>query len=580
MTKQGLEYWLFLRDSNFESGMGKATRATKGLDMAVGRVIRGAAGLAAGAFALSNLKRYGDEIINTTAKMEGYTNVLKFASKDQQDLLRNQKFLNGLITDMKLPIMESYEGYSKLLGAMRNTPLENHAKDIFRGVSTMSTVLHLDNYRQGLVNYALTQMVSKGTVSSDELKQQLGESLPGAMSLAARAMKMPLDAFTKALEQGKIKAVDFLPAFAKILEDEFGKGLPDALNSMQARMTEASNNKIKLKLELGETMQPAYLQYLEMQNKGLEGAMNMVKWTYKNKEAIGSVIKAAGIYAATYFTINKLKQAGLTFDAIALRSEKLKLAFTLARSKGLGTINSGMIALNATMARTMLFNPVFWIPAAIAGVATLYSEWQPFRNSVHAAWSELKNFGTLAKGLHYSTSVGTGDQKKGADYLKEWYLNFKLQGAITDMKAKEAQKLVFDSEMRSKLSMTNNPEQLQELLGLPKDFKIDNRNIRWALQKAKKDFGYEGTLSQFGFGVDDKGQVTSKTTAGADQYSTSTESVGAGRQVRNVTVTINGGLVQAMTFNHTNLAQSAKEIENIVKEALVRTVRDSEIALG
>lgn len=580
MTKQGLEYWLYLRDSNFETGMGRAARATKGLDLAVGRVIRGAAGLAAGAFAVSSLKRYGDEIINTKAKMEGYTNVMKFASKDQEDLVKNQKFLNSLITDMKLPIMESYDGYSKLLGAMRNTPLEKASKDIFRGVSTMSTVLHLDPYKQGLVNYALTQMVSKGTVSSEELKQQLGESLPGAMSLAAKAMKMPMDKFSKALEEGKIKAVDFLPAFAKILEQEFGKGLPDALNSMQAKMTEAANDKIKLKLDLGEAMQPAYLEYLELQKQGLKGAMDLVKWSYKNKEAIATMAKAAGIYAGTYLIIAQRKKAMLVLDALMLRSEMLKVGFTEARAKGLGRIKSLQEAYNVVLGRAMLLNPAFWIPAAIAGVVTLYQKWEPFNRSVHATMDQFKNLKNLAAGLHNVTSVNSKQKETGKEQLKEWFWRLRMGGSLTFAEKELGKQEEFSKSMRERLSMSSNPDELRELLELPGDFKINGKNIGWALKKAKRDYGYEGTLSQFGFMVNDKGE-TVKSSPGSDsnEYTTA-ESVGAGRQVRNVTVTINGGLIPALTIQTTNLAQSAKEIENAVKEALVRGIRDFEIALG
>ncbi len=56
------------------------------------------------------------------------------------------------------------------------------------------------------VNYAFAQMASKGQVMSEELKGQLGDVLPGAMGIFAKAAGFEgtdaIQKFSKALEEG------------------------------------------------------------------------------------------------------------------------------------------------------------------------------------------------------------------------------------------------------------------------------------------------------------------------------------------------------------------------------------------
>ena len=70
---------------------------------------------------------------------------------------------------------------------------------------------------------ALTQMVSKGTVNSEEYRQQFAEWVPGAMKMGADAMGMSVGRFMKAMRDGQVVADEFLPKLSKELE-KFSKG--------------------------------------------------------------------------------------------------------------------------------------------------------------------------------------------------------------------------------------------------------------------------------------------------------------------------------------------------------------------
>ena len=66
------------------------------------------------------------------------------------------------------------------------------------------------------VQYAFAQMASKGQIMSEELKGQLGDVLPGAMGLFAKAAGLEgpdaIQKFSKALEDGAFKGENMMAA--------------------------------------------------------------------------------------------------------------------------------------------------------------------------------------------------------------------------------------------------------------------------------------------------------------------------------------------------------------------------------
>lgn len=79
---------------------------------------------------------------------------------------------------------------------------------------------------------ALEQMISKGVVSMEELRRQLGNALPGAFEIGAKAMNMTTAEFNKFVKEGKMVSTVFVPRFIKALKEEFGGGFKEATKSM------------------------------------------------------------------------------------------------------------------------------------------------------------------------------------------------------------------------------------------------------------------------------------------------------------------------------------------------------------
>lgn len=134
------------------------------------------------------------------------------------------------------------QGYSSLLAAARGTPLEADSREIFLSIAEAGAVLRLSaDEVQGALT-AVEQIISKGKVSAEELRGQLGERLPGAFLIAARAMGVTTQELDKMLEQGQLLATDFLPRFARQLREEFREGVPAAADSASASFERLGNS--------------------------------------------------------------------------------------------------------------------------------------------------------------------------------------------------------------------------------------------------------------------------------------------------------------------------------------------------
>jgi len=135
---------------------------------------------------------------------------------------------------------EAYKNFAAA-AVSANVPLEQ-TNYIFESVAKAASVLKLSNDDlRGSLN-ALSQMISKGTVSAEELRGQLGERLPGAFNLAAKAMGVTTAELGKMLENGEIMAGDLLPKLALELNKTFGDKIDGKVDSLQASVNRLDNS--------------------------------------------------------------------------------------------------------------------------------------------------------------------------------------------------------------------------------------------------------------------------------------------------------------------------------------------------
>lgn len=167
---------------------------------------------------------------------------------------RELAYVSRLANELGLNAISAAQAYGKLSAAARGTTLAGEgARNIFEAVSKASVVMGLSTEQTEGALRALEQMISKGTVQSEELRGQLGERIPGAFQIAARAMGVTTQELGKMLELGQVVSEDFLPKFANQLHKELGDAATTAADRLDAATNRMANAWKRLNVAIGES---------------------------------------------------------------------------------------------------------------------------------------------------------------------------------------------------------------------------------------------------------------------------------------------------------------------------------------
>lgn len=132
------------------------------------------------------------------------------------------------------------QGYKGILAATEGSGVDKKgARQIFEGASLYGAALGIDSEKMKRGMTALTQMMSKGKVMSEELKGQLAEALPGAVQKFAASLGVSVPKMYKMMEAGEVTS-DKLVEFGRLLEETAKKG--GALDRWMTSSIAAQNN--------------------------------------------------------------------------------------------------------------------------------------------------------------------------------------------------------------------------------------------------------------------------------------------------------------------------------------------------
>ncbi len=188
---------------------------SESMDMAAGAV-RG--GLAAVAGSLT-----AGAAFNAMLSMDGLRLSLETVTGSAESAAKELEYIKGVSERLGLETLSTANAWVKFSSATKGTAMEgDKARRIFEATASSLARMGKSSAEVEGALTALEQMISKGTVSSEELKGQLGERLPGAFQIAARAIGVTESELTKLLDTGAITADQLLPRLATELENTFG----------------------------------------------------------------------------------------------------------------------------------------------------------------------------------------------------------------------------------------------------------------------------------------------------------------------------------------------------------------------
>ncbi len=290
------------------------------------QVLTFAAALGAGGLGLTSLISRFTQVARETSRV---TTALKNVSGGVVQFVDNQRFLIDLAKKYGIEINGLTESFAKFTASASNAGVTmDNQKKIFESVSRATTAFGLSSDETKGVMLALSQMMGKGKISSEELRKQMGEKLPVAMAAMAKAAGVSMGGLEKLLEQGKLMSADILPKFAEALNEMIPNVDTDNLESSINKLQNAFGDLVN-----GMDVQSKYKSLVDW----VTGATEKVSANIKNI-ITGLVAVISGLLANTVVkwwaslgTLTTSLEASMTkSNAVLLAATQQRIAAELA----------------------------------------------------------------------------------------------------------------------------------------------------------------------------------------------------------------------------------------------------------
>tara|TARA_R110002020_G_scaffold453632_1_gene668611 strand:- start:7174 stop:10272 length:3099 start_codon:yes stop_codon:yes gene_type:complete len=194
----------------------KKTKKSSGGLLKSMKALIGAFGIISGIQVFANIIK---DVFNLTKTFDGLNFALERVSGSAFAAAESQRFLKSLTEDFGVELVATTERWIKFLAAAKQSGITlKDTEQIFGTMAKVSGVLGLKTDELTGIYLALEQMLSKGKVTTEELRRQLGERLPGAMGIMASSMNVTISELDKMMKKGEVLSAEVLPGFARAVE--------------------------------------------------------------------------------------------------------------------------------------------------------------------------------------------------------------------------------------------------------------------------------------------------------------------------------------------------------------------------
>ena len=192
---------------------------------------------------------FAKDLIMLEERFKNMQMPLKNLTEQTGDFSNSMFFLKGLANKLGQDIFTLSDTYKGIYASGKQAGMAtDELNKIFQAVIRSGSALKLSNEKIELTMKAIEQMMNKGVVGSEELRQQLGDHLPGAYAIMAKAAKdagLSVSGSTaelgKLLADGKLASNVILPFFAKRMEEAFGKNAEANVNTLSGSANRLKN---------------------------------------------------------------------------------------------------------------------------------------------------------------------------------------------------------------------------------------------------------------------------------------------------------------------------------------------------
>lgn len=335
-----------LLTENFKKGASSVSSSLKSMQMQVLTFAAAIGGVGLG------LNDFVSNLINTARETGRVTTALKNVSGSTLQYADNQRFLLSMAKKYGSEINALTNAYAKFTAAASTAGMSvKDQQKIFESVSRATTAFGLSADDSNAVFLALSQMMSKGKISAEELRGQMGERLPIAFQAMAKAAGTSVEGLDKLMKAGSVMSSDVLPKFADALNEMIPSVNTDNIETSINRLKNAFTEFTK-----GTGVQAAFKKVVDGIVKAVEYAGANVKSIISSVSsfivgvALGKLFKwiiaqlAIAQKAAMMAAIKASQAAGQQFDRAAWRAKSGAATMSMAFSRAAAAIKTAMMS--------------------------------------------------------------------------------------------------------------------------------------------------------------------------------------------------------------------------------------------
>ncbi|MDP6197374.1 MAG: tape measure protein, partial [Prochlorococcaceae cyanobacterium ETNP18_MAG_17] len=290
----------------------KADKAISGQGFGIGKQI---ASFAAAAVSIGALTAGLSGAISKAMQLEKSIRVLE-NTLGTGGAAASMEFLRSLSSEMGVELLTLSKTFGKFSAAATGAkvPLEQQ-KELFKAVTTTGVQLGMSNEDLRGSFYALQQMASKGVVSMEELRRQLGERMPVAFAAAADGLGITSAELNDLVSSGKLAATDFFPAFTKGLKN-LSKGANTTKTSAQ-KLQVFSNKWSNLQIAIGKNLLPLIVEAAQKVGDAFQWAADNLSTLIAATAGLGAAVIAFNAVALSTMAAASAQAALAAAAAVA-----------------------------------------------------------------------------------------------------------------------------------------------------------------------------------------------------------------------------------------------------------------------
>lgn len=324
----------------------------------IDRLTKNLMGLAGAYVGIDAVRSGIESLIETSKQMDSLNQKLEYATGGAKEAGETFSYLKDMAKELGLNQMDLADGYAQLASATKGLNMsQEDTRTSFEGVAKATAAMSLTADEANGVFLALSQIASKGKVSMEELRGQLGERLTPAFGIAAQAMGVTTSELEKMVESG-INAKEFLPKFGAALSQSFNEQAANNIHTTTGEINLLTNAATDAKEKLLNSFAgDAISSGINLLTQGIEQASDAIdSIDPATIDMVKDTVEQLGGVASTTFSemmelLNRVEEnfqhIQTAINGAASEGERLTLiqSLILGINVSLGAFNDGLKTL-------------------------------------------------------------------------------------------------------------------------------------------------------------------------------------------------------------------------------------------